>query len=259
MQAKQEALQLHTVLDAASQSAAAGDHAAAMQALAPVLLCCTGKEQQILQLDQQQWLSGMQILLAAAAATGSRALALKCHLRLLNALLPAVPPQVLGLVQGKEEEVEAAVATDAVAALHAAAEQLVAQPGASAALDAAASFLQRHTAELSLAASLSANGGSNSSTIPDQQLPSQQQQQQLALHPMERAMYEDVQHQAAFALASLSSSLAAVRPAAAESCLSLKVGKLECAGARSHSSSALCNPPLKPTTPCLSTLVLHQS
>lgn len=214
VKAKQEALQLHTVLGAAGQSAAAGDQAAVVDALAPVLLCNTDKEQQMLQLDEQQWLRGMHMLLSAASASGSLGLVLRCHLRLLNALLPAVPPQLLPLLQGREDAAD----SQAAAALHAAAEQLMARREAAGALDAAASFLQQHCAALSLPAAAECSSGSA------EQQP--RQKHQVALHPMELAMFEEVQQQAALAVASCAASLAAAGPAAAESALNLKASGL---------------------------------
>ena len=219
---KQEALELHTVLEGAGKSAAAGDHAAVVAVLAPVLLCCSDKEQLMLQLDQQQWMRGMQMLLGAASASGSWALALRCHLRLLNALLPHVPQPLLAVIQGKEEEEggqgPAATAVATASSLHAAAEHLAVQPAAAAALDAAASLLQQHDFAVRAAVSRSGSGRPSSGGRGQPEA-----RAVLTLHPMECAMYKAVQHQLALTVAGCSAALAAAGPAAAESRLNLKV------------------------------------
>lgn len=210
VKAKQEALQLHAVLDTAGQSAAAGDQAAVIAALAPVLLCCTDKEQQMMQLNEQQWLRGMHMLLSAATASSRPDLALRCHLRLLNALLPAVPPRLLPLAQGREDAAD----SEAAAVLHAAAEELMARREAAGVLDAAAAFLQQHrTAILLPHAARSSGGGA------EQQ---ERLEHPVVLHAMERAMFAEVQQQAVIAVASCAASLAAAGPAATESALNLK-------------------------------------
>jgi hypothetical protein len=191
--------------------------------LAPVLLCCSDKERLMLQLDQQQWMRGMQMLLGAASASGSWALALRCHLRLLNALLPHVSQPMLAVIQGKEEEEGQAAAASAVAvasSLHAAAEHLSAQPAAAAALDAAASLLRQHDFAVKAAVSRS---GSRSHPSSGGRGGQPEVRAALTLHPMECAMYKAVQHQLALTVAGCSAALAAAGPAAAESRLNLKV------------------------------------
>jgi len=217
--AKQEALQLHNLLERASMAAAAGDHAAVLAELAPVLLCCTDKEQQMLQLDQQQWLRGMQMLLSAASAASSWLLALRCHLRLLHVLLPAVPPQLAGFLRGGEEEI---AADGAAAALHAAAEQVMAQPLLAGSLDVAARFLQQHRAALAECVPDSSHGGCGSDDIGGS-CEQQHVHALLQLHSMERAVYEALQQQLSLAVAACTSSLAAAGGPAADSCLNLQV------------------------------------
>lgn len=210
---KQEALQLHSVLEGAQRSAAADDHNSAVATLAPVLLCCSDKEQQMLQLDQQQWLRGMKRLLESAGAIGAWGLALRCHLRLLNALLPQVPPQALAVVRGSTE---AASSGALLPALLPAAEQLAQLQPAVAALDAAASFLHQQGPQL-LLGSRSGNAGTSSNSAEPASA--------VVLQPMEVAMFEAVQHQLVAALASCSAALAAAGAAAAQSHLNLKVGR----------------------------------
>lgn len=217
LRSKQEALQLHSVLEDAQRRAAAGDHGAAVATLAPVLLCCSDKEQQMLQLDQQQWLRGMQRLLESAGKTGAWGLALRCHLRLLNAMLPQVPLQALALVRGGEEPAGSGAL---LPALLPTVEQLVQQQPTAAALEAAASFLQQHGSQLLLGSRSGTAGasgdasGSGSGSAPAGTV---------VLHPMEAAMYEAVQHQLVAALASFSAEMAAAGAAAAQSHLNLKV------------------------------------
>ena len=229
---KQEALQLHTVLEGAGTAAAAGNHAAVVRTLAPVLLCCTDKEQQMHELDQAQWLRGMQMLLAAAEATRSWGLALRCHLRLMNALLPVASSTLAPLVHGQEDAAAGVAASAAAAALHACAEQLVGQPPAVAALDATAAFLQKHRAALEVAVA-----PANSSVAAQRDTAAGPQA--LALHPMERAMYEAVQQQLALVLASCGAALGALG-SAVESQLNIKVGGLLAAGPLAVAARGAC-------------------
>ena len=220
---KQEALQLHSVLEGAQRAADGGEHGAVVAALAPVLLCCSDKEQQMLQLDQQQWLRGMGMLLAAAGATQAWGLALRCHLRLLNALLPQVPPQALALIQGGEQQPSGGAL---LPALLPAAEQLAQQPAAAGALKAAAAFLHRHGPQLALssrgrAASGGAGGSGGSGAAPSCVV---------ELHSMEAAMYEAVQRQLAVAVTACSVALAAAGGAAAQSQLNMKASGGGCLG-----------------------------
>ena len=229
LRSKQEALQLHSVLEGAQRSAAAGDHSAAVATLAPVLLCCSDKEQQMLQLDQQQWLRGMRRLLESAGATGAWGLALRCQLRLLNALLPQVPAQALALLRGSEEQ---AAAGALLPALLPAVEQLAQHQPALAALEAAASFLHQHGPQLVLSSrrggcgAIGSSGGGSGSSSGCGCGSESDSACSVALHPMEVAMFEAVQHQLVTALASCSAALAAAGAAAAQSHLNLKVGRL---------------------------------
>jgi hypothetical protein len=94
----------------------------------------------------------MQLLLVAAGAggggSGDAGLALRCHLRLLSALLPPLPAAAIG---GASERADDGAASPAPpAALAAAAEQLAGSPAAVAALEAAVAFLQQLPADAAL-------------------------------------------------------------------------------------------------------------
>ena len=222
MHSKQEALQLHSVLEGAEAAASRGEHAAVAAALAPVLLCCTAKEQQMLAMGAQQWQRGLQMLLAAAAAQGSWALALRCPPRVLNALLPAVPPQLGALIRDQQEQAGGPTAGGPLPLMLAAANQVAAQPAAISALDAAAGFLHKHGVAVVLAHAGAPAGTAQQEDQQAQQGSQQrqqgqqrrQQQQRLVLHPMEAAMYEAVQHQLVALLAGCSAALAVAGPAA---------------------------------------------
>lgn len=173
-----------------------------------------------MQLDTRQWLRGTQMLLAAASSAGDWALALRIHLRLLNALLPHVPSQLEALLQGGGDSEAADGSGATLALLLGAAEQLAQQHVASAALDAASAFLHRHSSRMVLStapAPLSSNGANGGDS----------QQAQLSLHPMEAAMFGAVQRQLALVASACSASLAAAGPAAAQSQLNLKASGRE--------------------------------
>lgn len=227
MQSKQEGLQLHSILAGAEAAAAIGNHTAVVEALVPVVVCCGAKEQEMQQLHHPQWLHGVQLLLAAATEALDWALALRCHLRLLTSVLPAVPPLLAGETRhrsdlsGSEADAAAAGWASLPAALSAASDQLAVQPAAVAALDSAAAFLQRHGAHLILEGSPppSATSATNDA------LQQQQQQQRVALHPAEQGVYTVVQRQLQLAVAACAAALKLAGPVAAESRLCLKVGR----------------------------------
>lgn len=204
--AKLELLRVHALLAGATVRAAAGAHADVVGALAPALLSCNDQEAQLLALDRRLWLRGLELLLAAAGTAGARTgeaagapasaaaaqpggaggwrLALRCHLRLLAALLPPVPTAVAPLLGGEDvweaaarTAAPGATARAAAAALRRVAEGLAASAPASAALEAAAAFLGANS-EL-----LSGEGGVVAEEGP------------LALHPAELAMLRTLQRQ----------------------------------------------------------------
>ena len=169
-------------------------------------------------MDQLQWLRGIRLLSAAAAAGNDAQLALRCHLRLLNALLPATPAQLLPVIlSGKAEgERQQPQPLPTGFSLTAAAQEVAAQPltSATAALDAAAAFLQQARA-----------GNGN-------------QLDMLALHPLESCMFGTVLQQLLHVLASCCAALAAAGPATAENRLNLKASC--CRSLLNSSSLALC-------------------
>eukprot|EP00887_Chlorella_sp_A99_P003338 scaffold26.g3338.t1 len=162
---KLEVLRLHGMLVEAAEQAQRG--AAIARNIGPALLSCDAREEHLQLLDRQLWIRGLQLLLQAAAqeqaaeqggpqgatgradgtppAAGSHGwlLGLRCHLRLLAAVLPPVPASVLPLLGGEDdwEKQPQAAAAAAAAALKGVSDALAASPAAAAALEAAVECL----------------------------------------------------------------------------------------------------------------------
>ena len=183
--AKLEILQLHSLLKHATQQAEAGLHADAAATLAPLLLCCSDKERLLRAQDPHRWQQALQLLLAAAKALDQPLIALRCHLRVLAALLPPVPPQLLSAwAQRGADEGVAAPSASALADLRGAlasgvADKFLAHPVAGEALCAAAAFLAGSAPQLP---ALLAGGAAGDEL-------------DAALRPMERRLYRTVQQQ----------------------------------------------------------------
>ena len=101
MEGKLEILQLGEVLGEATLLAGQGRHQEAAAVLTPVLLCCDQREALMAQMDRATWFRATHTLLATAAHVKDDVLALRCHLRLLCAALPAAAPALLDILQGR--------------------------------------------------------------------------------------------------------------------------------------------------------------
>jgi hypothetical protein len=66
-----------------------------------VLLSCDDREDVMRKTNRVKWQETLEMLLKAAIATDNWKLALQCHLRLLDAVLPAVPQEILSLALGE--------------------------------------------------------------------------------------------------------------------------------------------------------------
>jgi hypothetical protein len=69
--------------------------------LTNVLLSCDDREDVMRKTNRVKWQEALETLLKAAIGTANWKLALQCHLRLLDAMLPAVPQEILSLALGE--------------------------------------------------------------------------------------------------------------------------------------------------------------
>ena len=84
-----EVLRLHNIVARAGEAALLEDDAAVVAALVPAVLCCTEKEAQMARSSAHKWSKALRLLLGAASRLGDWGVALRCHLRTLEAALPA--------------------------------------------------------------------------------------------------------------------------------------------------------------------------
>jgi hypothetical protein len=147
---KAEILQLHGTLLEAVSLAAAGQHQAAVQVLAPTVLPCDHREALMVCMDRNRWLSGLERLLESSCAAGDWIMTLRCHLRLLKTFLPKAPSSWLQLLAADESATDGgALDVETFSKLATELEKAVTSPDAAAALQAAARFLVNHCRDLS--------------------------------------------------------------------------------------------------------------